>query len=101
MASEMAETAATALERVVNQFGGKEDSDHIVNHLLSMHRTLQQSFVSRIIIPLVREMAMRHSEGRCAPRNETACKVCRVMYDALKAEYGKEGDDEDFALPMV
>jgi hypothetical protein len=101
MASEIAETAATALERTINQFGGKEDADHIVNHLTSMHPTLQQSFVSRIIIPLVREMAMHHSDRWYDARNETACKVCRVMYDALKAEYGRVGDDETIALPMM
>ncbi len=100
MASENAETAAKAMERAVNQFGGQEDAEYIVQHLCSMHRTLNQSFVSRIILPFVRQMAMHYDTGCCDARNESACKACFLMWEALKAEYGIE-DGADFSLPMV
>ena len=101
MASETAVTAATAIERMVNQFGGSEDVEDVRNHLLGMHRTLQQKFTSQFIIPFVFEMARRYSDGRYDLRNEAACRVCSIMYTALKAEYGTDGEDTPIALPLI
>lgn len=101
MASETAETAATTLERLVNQFGGSEDIADVLNHLLGMHRTLQQKFTSQFIIPFVYEMARRYSDGMYDPRNEAACRLCSIMYTALKAEYGTDGEDNPIALPVI
>lgn len=96
-----AESAASAVESIINQYGGHTDAETMVSHFCGMHRTLQQAFTSRIIIPFIRRLAMNYTDGWYDPRNETACKACRAMYDALKAEYGREGDDDEIALPMI
>ena len=101
MARENAETAAAELERTINSLGGEENAMVIVRKMLFMHRTLNQSFTSRIIIPFIREMAKFYTDGRYDVRNHEACRICRIMYDALKAEYGRQGDDDGIALPMI
>ena len=99
MASENAETAAIALERTVNSFGSDENSKYIVEKMLTMHRTLNQKFTGEIILPFIREMAKKYDAKGYDLRNEAACKICRVMYDAVKKEYGIE--DDDFRLPLI
>ena len=101
MASENAETAATAMERTINLFGSDENMKYIVEHFLTMHRTLNQKFTGEIIIPFVKAMAQKYDAHRYDLRNEAACKVCRVMWDAIKAEYGIQDDATDFNLPMI
>ena len=93
MASENAETAATAMERTINSFGSEEDTKYIVEHLLTMHRTLNQKFTGEIILPFIYQMAKKYDAHSYDLRNESACKVCRVMWDAIKAE--------DFNLPCI
>ncbi len=101
MASEIAETAATALENAMNQYGGREDAEHIVSHLLYMHRTLNQAFTSRIVLRFVQEMAKMYSAGRHDVRNEAACKMCREMWDKVKEVYYLDSDDNNLSLAMV
>ena len=101
MASENAETAATAMERTMNTYGGMEDADFIVRHFCSMHRTTNQSFVSRIILPFVRQMAVHYDTGVYDGRNEAACRICRKMWDAVKENLGIEDDTEEVRLPMI
>lgn len=101
MASENAETAATAMERTINSFGSDENSKYIVEHFLTMHRTINQKFTGEIILPFIREMAKKYDAHRFNLRNEAACKVCRVMWDAIKAEYEIEDDAADFRLPLI
>lgn len=101
MSRENAETAATAMERVMNQFGGREDAELVVSHLLNMHRTLNQAFTSRIVLRFVQEMAKRYTAGRMDGRNSEACRLCRVMWDAVKADYGRERDDAEVCLMMI
>ena len=96
-----AETAATAVERFINNFGSGEDSELFVDKMCGMHRTLQQKFTSQFIIPFVFEMARRYSDGRYDLRNEAACRVCSIMYTALKAEYGTDGEDTPITLPLI
>ena len=99
--SENAQTAATALERAINSFGSGEGSAYIVDKMLSMHRTLNQKFTGEIILPFIREMAKKYDAQRYDLRNEAACKICRVMWDAVKKEYGIENDSDDFGLPLI
>ena len=101
MASENAETAATAIERTINSFGSDENTKYIVEHLLTMHRTLNQKFTGEIILPFIRAMAQKYDAHRFDLRNEAACKVCRVMWDAIKAAYEIEDDSADFRLPVI
>ena len=70
MASERAEKVAEELERTINNFGCREDMEHITGAMLNMHRTLNQSFMNHLIIPFVQEMARRYSSGRFDARNE-------------------------------
>lgn len=99
--SENAKTAAAALERTVNSFDFSDNAEFIVDQMLYMHRTLNQSFTGGIILPFVRKMAKMYDSGSYDPRNEAACKACRVMWDALKAAYGIEDDSADFRMPMI
>ena len=99
--SENAVTAATALERTINSFDCSASAEYIVDMMCHMHRTLNQSFTSGIILPFVRKMAKMYESGSYDARNESACKACRVMWDALKAEYGIEDDSADFRMPMI
>ncbi len=101
MASENAETAATAMERTINSFGSEENTKYIVEHFLTMHRTLNQKFTGEIILPFIQAMAQKYDEHRFDLRNESACKICRVMFDAVKKEYGIEGDSEYVGLPVI
>ena len=101
MASENAETAATAMERTINCFGSDENTKYIVEHFLTMHRTLNQKFTGEIILPFIRAMAQKYDAHRFDLRNESACKVCRVMWDAIKAEYEIQDDAADFRLPII
>ena len=101
MASENAETAATAMERTINSFGSDDNSKYIVEKMLTMHRTLNQKFTGEIILPFIQAMAQKYDAHRFDLRNEAACKVCRVMWDAIKAEYEIEDDAADFRLPVI
>lgn len=101
MVSENAETAATAMESTLNSFGSEENTKFIVEHFLTMHRTLNQKFTGEIILPFIREMAKKYDANRFDLRNEAACKVCRKMWDAIKAEYEIEDDAAVFNLPMI
>ena len=95
------ETAATAVERFINNFGSGEASKAFVGSMLTMHRTLNQKFTGEIILPFIREMAQRYESQRFDLRNEAACKVCRVMWDAIKAEYDLKDDAAPFRLPVI
>lgn len=96
-----AETAATAVERFINNFGSGEASEEFVNKMCGMHRTLQQKFMSEVVLQFIRKMAMRYTAQNYDLRNEAACKMCRVMYDAIKAEYGYQSDDDGICLPCI
>ena len=99
--SENAKTAATTLERTVNSFDCSASAEFIVDKMLYMHRTLNQTFTSGIILPFIRKMAKMYESGSYDLRNESACKACRVMWDAVKAEYGIDDDSADFRMPMI
>lgn len=101
MASERAEKVAEELERTINNFGCREDMEHITGAMLNMHRTLNQSFMNHLVIPFVQEMAKRYSSGRYDARNEGACKMCREMWDAVKKVYDLPDDDFRLNLAMV
>lgn len=96
-----AETAAVAVERFINNFGSGEASKAFVESMLTMHRTLNQKFTGEIILPFIRAMAQKYDAQRFDLRNEAACKVCRLMWDAIKAEYDLKDDAADFRLPVI
>lgn len=98
---ENAKTAAAALERTVNSFDSGAGEEFIVDRMCHTHRTLNQKFTGGVILPFVRKMAKMYDSGSYDPRNEAACKACRVMWEAVKAAYGLDDDSADFRMPMV
>lgn len=94
-----AEDTAAALMGVLNNYDGT-DIRIVLDKILSEHRTLQQMFVSRIVIPTIRILAKRYDEGWYDARNEMACKVCKEMWNTLAEMYGI-AEDEPFSLPMI
>ena len=101
MAKETVETAATAVERFINNFGSGEDAELFVDKMCGMHRTLQQKFTSEVVMQFIRKMAKRYTDQWYDARNEAACRMCRLMWDAVKAEYGREGDEDNVSLPLI
>lgn len=98
--SQDAKNAAESLSHALNCMGGTANSDHVVSSMLNLHRTLNQCFTGNIVLPFVRKMAERYENGEYDPRNESACRVCHVMWEAVKKEYDFPGD-RDFRLPLV
>lgn len=90
--SDKAKQVAEDLESIINQMCNAEDTNHIVNHLIYMHRTLNQSFVSKIILPFLREMHLKYESNSFDGRNESACKVCSLMWKKMCDEHGFEYD---------
>jgi hypothetical protein len=98
--SERAKNAVEALERAVNVLGNGEDMRYIAEQMSLMHRTLVQSFTRGVVIPFIKRLADFHCAGYCDARDEAACKACEVMWEALKKEYGLEGNEEPY-LPLI
>ena len=96
-----AETAANAVERFINNFGSGDDAEEFVDKMCCMHRTLQQKFTGEVVLQFIRRMAKMYTDDSYDARNEAACKMCRVMYDAIKAEYGYQSDDDGICLPCI
>ena len=96
---EMAEQAASALTRVLNDYDS-EGIRIVLNKMLNEHATLEQMFTNRFIIPFVRKMAERYDNENYDPRNEAACMACKDMWEGLKEARGIT-DDESVNLPMI
>lgn len=90
--SDKAKQVANELESIINQFCNTEDTNYIVNHLTYMHRTLNQSFVSKIILPFLREMHFKYESNSFDGRNEAACKICSLMWKKMCDEHGFKYD---------
>lgn len=96
---EITTTACDSVERLVNG-GGDEFRKTFVRRLCSMHRTLQQKFIGAVVIPIVRNMADKLSNGDVDPRNEYACKVCKAMLKGLAEEFPYIANGE-CNLPLI
>lgn len=98
------ENIAREVEDVINVMGNSEATDGLVNNLLFMHRTLIQSFTSKVIIRFVQRMAESYRNGWYDGRDEAACKACETMWHSLIKAY--DLDEEfikkyGFNLPLV
>ena len=98
------ENLARGLEDIINVMGNSEATEGLVNNLLFMHRTLVQSFTSKVIIRYVQRMAENYRNGWYDGRDMAACKACSVMWDALIKAY--DLDEEyikkyGFELPLI
>lgn len=85
--SDKAKQVAKDIESIVNQMGNTDDTKYIVNHLVYMHKTLNQSFVSKIILPFLREMNIEFESKNFDLRNEAACRVCSCMWKRMCDEH--------------
>lgn len=91
---------AKQIERMVNCFGTNDEVTTLVDELVLLHRTLNQSFVSQFILPFVRTMAGNYNEKYFDDRNKMACRICNVMWEAVKNELGLK-DGESASLPLI
>lgn len=101
MVTEKMKQAAEMMESAINVMGNQESTEYFVREMCNMHRTLQQSYTGDIVIPFVREMAKRYKGGFYDARNEFACKVCSVMWDAFAKEFEITDDSIRVGLPMI
>ena len=88
MDTERAEKLASDIERIVNCMGNDDECSVVVEKLLGMHRTLNQSFVSKFILPFLRGMNNMYEKGWYDDRNVAACKVCSLMWKSVCKEHG-------------
>lgn len=89
---------AEGIEDSVNVMGttSTDSMSYLVNKMLYMHRTLNQSFTSKFIIQFIKRMAENYEKGYYDARNEVACKICSEMWNLLKSKYGDE-----IHLPLI
>jgi hypothetical protein len=98
------ENVALELERIVNAMGTDEATDLLVDKLSRMHRTLVQSFASKVIIKFILKLAENYESGWYDLRNEAACKACKTMKDAIIKAYNLDEDfikKYGFNLPLI
>lgn len=73
---------ATQVEDMLNG-GGKHMSDGFVAAVPMFHRTLQQSFMRNLIVPLIRQFAdMEYFDAR----NEGTVKLARTLIEIIDSE---------------
>lgn len=98
------EDTALALERIINVMGNSEMTDGLVDCLQFMHRTLVQSFTSKVIIRYVQKMAENYRNNWYDDRDKAACAVCATMWDAIVKEYHMDEEcvkKYGFNLPLI
>ena len=85
-----AKDIADALINSVNCLGGPtEYTEEVLHGLVYAHRTLNQAFVGRYVIPFIRMMAENYRSGNYDGRNEFACKLCDIMLNSVEEKYGR------------
>ena len=97
------ENVAMDLERLANSFSARDNFEPIVKHINCMHRTCQQSLVGQLVLNTIRTLALAYKDGNFDGRNEYACRICNVMWEAAKKDRGDNAwaDDNWIKLPMV
>lgn len=86
--SECAIEAAKNLASSINCMRDETNLEYIKNEMVNLHRTLNQSFTGNFIIPFIQIMAEKYENGYYDGRNESACKCCKIMAEALEKELG-------------
>lgn len=97
---EIAELAARTLSSAMNSFYASSNGEIIVSRMLAEHRTINQSFTGSVVLPFVKEMALRYQKGFYDGRNEAACNLCATMWEALKTAHGFT-DEGNVGLAMI
>ena len=97
----IAETTAKNIENMVNCMGSDDDLNIIMNHMLNCHRTLNQKFTGTFVLNFIRNMAIKYKNGNYDGRNESACKMCNLMWEGLKKEMPWIKDDDNISLSLI
>lgn len=79
---------------VVNGGREREIAESTVATFRTSHRTLQQSFMRMVIIPILVHLASNYEKGVYDERNRASCKLA---HDLLK----DNSDEGDLYLPYV
>ena len=98
--SDKAKNIAKELESIVNVMGGGENVTYVSEQMTNMHRTLVQSFFGRFILPFVIRLARQYDRGYYDARNEATGKMCSLMWETIKKEYGYTDEDTPY-MPLI
>ena len=103
MEEKNAKSVALDLERLMNSFSCTPDTEEFVGEMLNLHRTLNQVFTGKIVLRFIQRMAENYRKERYDGRNELSCKICNLLWEALKNnEYGYEFRNDTLPnLPMI
>ena len=74
-----AERLAKGLHDLLNRGGAVEA---FLGEISRYHRTIQQGLMREIILPLLKQWATDHAEGRYDLRNEDTVKFCAAVMEA-------------------
>jgi len=76
----------------LNVLGG--GNDKVVQETFSrQHRTLQQSFVKVVVLPILAQLAEAHETGRVDMRNQAAAALAAKFLAAVK--------EDELYLPLI
>lgn len=70
-----------------------EKKIEVADAFVYLHRTLQQSFMRVVIIPILKQLTKAGAEGNWDERNEATCLLATKMLDAVT--------EDDLHLPMI
>ncbi len=85
--------ALRSVEDALNVMGGGSGKKETVQQFFGqMHRTLQQQFVSIVIIPILQYLDACYENGRYDARNQASVDLAHKMITAAK---------DDLYLPLI
>jgi hypothetical protein len=72
----------------LNSMGNEEEVGiYFVNAVRLQHRTLQQNFFAKVLVPVLKDFSKRYNEGQYDMRNEQSCKVASKLEPLVRDEY--------------
>jgi len=82
------EEALNSLFDALNKMGGEKEVEAGLKNVLDrQHRTLQQNFMSHIIIPSIKIFADKNANGFKDLRNEASCELATKLLPIVKDAY--------------
>jgi len=80
-----ARDALNSLFDALNKMGGDFEINEALKEVLAkQHRTLQQNFMRRIIVPSIQIFAQKQADGYYDLRNEASCKLAAELLPITK-----------------
>ena len=68
--------------------GDRMSREEVLEQFDALHRCIQSAFISGVVMPIIRAMAIAYETGYYDARNENAAKTCAFLWDAFKKETG-------------